>query len=48
MSHGAELGILVHTDYQNQGVGTALMKTVLDLADNWLMLVRGGAGGLCR
>ena len=40
MRHGAELGILVHTDYQNQGVGTALMKTVLDLADNWLMLVR--------
>ena len=40
MRHGAELGILVHTDYQNQGVGTALMKTVLNLADNWLMLVR--------
>ena len=40
MRHGATLGILVHTGYQNQGVGTALMKTVLDLADNWLMLVR--------
>ena len=40
MRHGATLGILVHTGYQNQGVGTALMKAVLDLADNWLMLVR--------
>ena len=40
MRHGATLGILVHTDYQDQGVGTALMKTLLDLADNWLMLVR--------
>ena len=40
MRHGATLGILVHTGYQDQGVGTALMKTVLDLADNWLMLVR--------
>ena len=40
MRHGATLGILVHTGYQDQGVGTALMKAVLDLADNWLMLVR--------
>ena len=40
MRHGATLGILVHTGYQDQGVGTALMKTLLDLADNWLMLVR--------
>ena len=40
MRHGATLGILVHTGYQNMGVGTALMKAVLDLADNWLMLVR--------
>ena len=40
MRHGATLGILVHTGYQNQGVGTALMKALLDLADNWLMLVR--------
>ncbi len=34
------VGLYVHTDYQNQGVGTALMKVLLDLADNWLMLVR--------
>lgn len=40
LRHSAGLGIMVHRDYQNQGVGAALMKTVLDLADNWLMLVR--------
>ena len=40
MRHGATLGLLVHTGYQDQGVGTALMKALLDLADNWLMLVR--------
>lgn len=40
LRHSASLGIMVHKDYQNMGVGTALMKTLLDLADNWLMLVR--------
>ena len=40
MRHVGTLGMLVHTEFQNQGIGTALMKTVLDLADNWLMLVR--------
>ncbi|MEG0754433.1 MAG: GNAT family N-acetyltransferase, partial [Angelakisella sp.] len=34
------IGIMVHKDYQNAGVGTALMKALLDVADNWLMLVR--------
>lgn len=38
--HVGSLGIFIHRDYQNAGVGTALMKTILDLADNWLMLVR--------
>lgn len=40
LRHSASLGIMVHQDYQNQGVGAALMRTALDLADNWLMLVR--------
>lgn len=40
LRHSAGFGIMVHRDYQDQGVGTALMKAVLDLADNWLMLVR--------
>ena len=40
MRHVGTLGMLVHTDFQDQGIGTALMKTVLELADNWLMLRR--------
>ncbi len=40
MRHVGTVGLFVHTDYQNMGVGTALMRTLLDLADNWLMLVR--------
>ena len=38
--HCGSLGLLVHADYQNSGVGTALMSAALDLADNWLMLAR--------
>jgi len=38
--HSGSIGIMVHKDYQNMGVGTALMKALLDIADNWLMLVR--------
>lgn len=40
LRHSAGLGIMVHRDYQGKGVGTALMRAVLDLADNWLMLRR--------
>lgn len=40
MRHVGTVGLFVHTEYQNKGVGTALLKTLLDLADNWLMLVR--------
>jgi putative acetyltransferase len=39
-SQAAALGIMVHTDYQRQGVGRALMAAILDLADKWLMLKR--------
>lgn len=38
--HSASIGIMVHADYQGKGIGTALLKKVIDLADNWLMLVR--------
>jgi L-phenylalanine/L-methionine N-acetyltransferase len=38
--HSASLGIIVHADYQGKGIGTALLKKILDLADNWLMLIR--------
>lgn len=39
-NHSGSVGIMIHKDYQNMGVGTALIKTLLDIADNWLMLVR--------
>ncbi len=40
MRHSASIGIMVHKDYQNMGVGSALMESLIDIADNWLMLVR--------
>jgi putative acetyltransferase len=40
LRHSAGIGIMIHTDYQGKGIGTALFKKVIDLADNWLMLVR--------
>ena len=38
--HAGGLGIMVRTDCQGRGVGSALMKAALELADNWLMLRR--------
>lgn len=38
--HSGALGIMVHKDYQNKGIGSALMKAIVDMADKWLMLVR--------
>ena len=38
--HSGSIGIMIHKDYQNMGIGTALMKALLDITDNWLMLVR--------
>lgn len=40
LRHSANVGIMVHVDYQGKGIGTALLKKIIDLADNWLMLVR--------
>ena len=40
MRHSGDIGIMVHKDYQNIGVGTALMNAIIDIADNWLMLIR--------
>jgi putative acetyltransferase len=33
-------GMSVHDDFQGRGVGTALMRAMLELADNWLGLRR--------
>jgi len=40
MRHSGSIGIMIHKDYQNKGVGTTLMDALIDVADNWLMLVR--------
>lgn len=40
LRHSASIGIMLHVDYQGKGIGTALFKKVIDLADNWLMLTR--------
>jgi putative acetyltransferase len=38
--HAGQIGMVVHDDFQGQGVGTALLQAALDLADNWLNLRR--------
>ena len=38
--HAGIIAICVHGDWQGKGVGGALMRAILDLADNWLNLTR--------
>jgi putative acetyltransferase len=38
--HSAWLGIAVHDEFAGRGAGQALMRALLDLADNWVGLVR--------
>ncbi|UTH72463.1 GNAT family N-acetyltransferase [Chromobacterium sp. IIBBL 290-4] len=38
--HAASLFMLVDQDWQGRGVGSALLRAVIDLADNWLGLIR--------
>lgn len=40
LRHSAGIGIMVHKAYQGNGAGQKLMEALLDVADNWLMLVR--------
>jgi L-phenylalanine/L-methionine N-acetyltransferase len=40
LRHSAGIGIMVHKEYQGNGAGQKLMEALLDMADNWLMLVR--------
>lgn len=38
--HVASIGMAVHDDFQGQGVGTALMEAVIELAENWIGITR--------
>ena len=38
--HTGWLGMAVRDDWQGKGVGTAMMQALIDLADNWVNLVR--------
>jgi len=38
--HVGEVGMSVHDDFQGRGIGTALLKAAVDMADNWLNLLR--------
>ncbi|SEF60297.1 GNAT family N-acetyltransferase [Vibrio hangzhouensis] len=39
-AHCATFGIGVHDEYHGLGIGSRLIETVLDLADNWLNIQR--------
>lgn len=39
-AHVGQIGIFVHDDYQNRGIGSQLMAAIIDLAENWLNLKR--------
>ena len=39
-AHAASIGMAVRDDWQGRGVGNALMQAAVDLADNWLNLIR--------
>lgn len=38
--HIGQIGMAVRDDWQGHGVGTALMQAAIEMADNWLNLVR--------
>lgn len=38
--HVGDIGISVHDDFQQRGIGSALMTALVDVADNWLDLKR--------
>ena len=38
--HVGTLGMSVHDDFHRRGVGSALLKAALDLADNWIAYTR--------
>jgi len=38
--HAGHIGLAVHDKWQSKGVGSALMRALIDVADNWLDLSR--------
>lgn len=38
--HAGTIGMGVHDDWQGKGIGTALLNACIDMADNWLNLLR--------
>ena len=38
--HSGSIGIMVGKEYHGMGIGRALMTNLIDIADNWLMLIR--------
>lgn len=38
--HSGSIGLMVHKEFQGNGIGTALLEKAIDLADNWLLLHR--------
>lgn len=44
VAHVRTLGLAVHPDYAGRGIGSALLKAAIDLADNWLNVTRLSLG----
>lgn len=40
INHIGEIGMMVRDDWQGKGVGSAMMRAAVDLADKWLNLAR--------
>ena len=38
--HAGEIGMAVRDDFQGQGIGSALLQAAVNLADDWLNLLR--------
>jgi putative acetyltransferase len=38
--HSGSIGLMVAKEYQSVGIGRSLMVNLIDLSDNWLMLIR--------